>query len=129
MRRLGGVGLLLVACVAWAEPVAMSATEPEIAHVQSGTAIAVDEHGNTAEMTFGEGVVINAPGYEKLGRKVGELAFDLKATQAQNDKLKEQVDLLAAEPNTKVGHLILVVGGALVLGAAAGAGAVLLIKH
>lgn len=122
--RAAALALLgLFACQAWAQ----ESDRPVLIRVKSGTVLSVDEDKEEL-VTVGEGVFLNEPGFKKLDRIYTSMQTDIAEKTAQNDLLRKKVDELAAKPSVSPVVVVVLIAGALVTGAAAGATAVYLWK-
>lgn len=122
--RAGACALALLAAL---PSLAQESDKPLMLQVESGTVVAVDD-GKTDTVQVGKGVFINEPGFLKLDRIYGTLQEENTEMTAQNDLLRKKVDELAAKPSVSPVLVVVLVAGALVTGAAAGATAVYLWK-
>lgn len=121
MRAVALALLGLFACQAWAQ----ESDRPSLVQVKSGTVLAVDDDKEEL-VAVGEGVFLNEPGFKKLDRIYTSMQTDIAEKTVQNDLLRKKVDELAAKPSVSPVVVVVLIAGALVTGAAAGATAVYL---
>jgi hypothetical protein len=116
-----GLVALLVSSLAFGQEVAVPSDAPVMATVKSGTAQVTIE-GQDVLVSLPSGTFINDLGMSRLNKTFKALQIDLIEAKAQNETLRTRVDEIAADPPLNLKAVLLIAGGALLVGAGVGAG-------
>lgn len=118
----------LAQCVAPTE--ALQSDVPRAVVIVDGQANVIDGSGNPSFVLLPKGLYLNDKGATKLNEKFQEMQVEKIEVTAQNEALKTEVDRVVASEGGKVSmrDVVIIAGGMLLVGAAAGVGIVYAIK-